>query len=87
MKENHIKDVIGFLREVKEHQDRAKKKSDMESNKFEAVNDAAGIEEDIIVPVSMKPLMNKVINFDLFLDLLTEKLDEQRTALAQKQFE
>jgi len=31
--------------------------------------------------------MNKVINFDLFLDLLTEKLDEQRTALTQKQFE
>jgi len=30
--------------------------------------------------------MNKEVNFDLFLEMLTEKVDQQRVALQLKQF-
>lgn len=36
--------------------------------------------------MALRPFMNKEVNFDLFLEMLTEKVDQQRVALQLKQF-
>jgi hypothetical protein len=42
------------------------------------------VEEEIVVPVQIKPFLNKEINFNLFIEMLTEKVDQQRVAISLK---
>ena len=30
---------------------------------------------EIVIPVALKPFLNKEVNFELFLEILTEKVD------------
>ena len=45
------------------------------------------LEDEIEIPFELKPFLNKEINFTLFVELLTEKVDEQRVAMNMKQFQ
>lgn len=70
---------------MKELQDKIKRKEDEAKNYFEVVEDV-GPQEEIIIPLALRPFMTKEVNFDLFLEMLTEKVDQQRVALQLKQF-
>ena len=45
------------------------------------------IEAEIVVPHNMKPYINKEINFKMFIDLLMDKVDQQRVFLKLKDFQ
>jgi len=51
-RENYIEEIKGFLREVKEHQDRELRKVAMEEDKFKAADegDNSRVDEDVVVP-------------------------------------
>ena len=42
--------------------------------------------EEIIVPVKIKPYINKEITFNFFIEMLTERLDPQRILITKEQF-
>jgi hypothetical protein len=84
-KTDHATELKLFLKEVKELQDKIKRKEDEAKNYFEVVEDE-GPQEEIIIPLALRSFMNKEVNFDLFLEMLTEKVDQQRVALQLKQF-
>jgi hypothetical protein len=77
-------EVKEFLSEVKAHQDRIRHTE--EQNDDENEDDPHVPEEEQIIPVAVKPYLDKELNFDLFLELLTEKVDEQRVTLDLKAF-
>jgi len=77
-------EVKEFLSEVKEHQDRIRHKEEQNDDANED-NPHISTEEHVI-PVAVKPYLDKELNFDLFLELLTEKVDEQRVTLDLKAF-
>ena len=90
-KENHVAEVKNFLREVKEYQDRIKKKkalrSSLEDTPYtDQVYDLDPLDKEIVIPASMKTLIDKEINFDLFVEMLTDKVDKQRVRLDLKMF-
>ena len=37
--------------------------------------------EEILIPKAMQPYINKEINFDVFLEILTERVDKLRVAI------
>jgi CII-binding regulator of phage lambda lysogenization HflD len=43
--------------------------------------------EDFVIPPELQPFLNKEVNFELFVDMLAEKLDQQRVTLNLKQFQ
>ena len=84
---DHAAEVRSFLREIKGHQDRIKRSQEQGADQF-----AAGQEDDepiaeVMIPNNVKPFLNKDINFDLFLEMLTEKVDAQRVSLTLKPFQ
>lgn len=42
--------------------------------------------EEIIIPVSMKPYIDKELNFQIFIDILTERVDLLRVSLNLQEF-
>ena len=43
-------------------------------------------EDEVVIPMAVKPYLNKELNFDLYLQLLTEKVDPQRVRIDLKTF-
>jgi predicted patatin/cPLA2 family phospholipase len=77
-KTDHATELKLFLKEVKELQDKIKRKEDNRNeakNYFEVLEDV-GPQEEIIIPLGLRPFMSKEVNFDLFLEMLTEKVDQ-----------
>ena len=72
-------EVKEFLSEVKTHQDRIRHKE--EQNLDENEDEPHIPEEEHVIPVAMKPYLDKELNFNLFLKLLTDKVDVQRVNL------
>ena len=64
-----------FLKEIKELQDKLKKKEEQNKHFDKVVEEEDQLEDRIDVPFEVKPFLNKEINFDLFVELLTEKVD------------
>ena len=75
-----------FLKEIKELQDKLKKKAEQNKNFEKVIEEKDQLEDEIEIPFELKPFLNKEINFTLFVELLTEKVDEQRVAMQIKQF-
>ena len=73
-KTDHATELKLFLKEVKELQDKIKRREDEAKNYSEGVD--VGPQEEIIIPLELRPFMNKEVNFDLFLEMLTEKVDQ-----------
>lgn len=88
---DNIKEIGKFLSEVKRHQERLKRQQILSSNNFEAIaalkkqmNEEDDSDVDEVIPLAMRPFLNKEINFDLFLQMLTERVDQQRTYIYPK---
>lgn len=76
-KVDYSAEVKKFLKEVKEHQDRITRKQQLENNSAQfGVEDEEDHIVDTVIPVAVKPFLNKEINFDLFLEMLTDKVDK-----------
>lgn len=74
------------MKEIKELQDKLKKKAEQNKNFEKVIEEKDQLEDEIEIPFELKPFLNKEINFTLFVELLTEKVDEQRVAMQIKQF-
>ena len=85
-KEDHVAEVKNFLREVKDYQDRLRHRAAQRNEETACADHDDEPEEEIVVPPKMRPFIDKEINFDLFLEMLTERVDEQRVRLTPKQF-
>ena len=72
--------VKQFLREVKTHQDRQRLELQLAANPLDMelakrLEDMESENKEYVVPVAMRPFMNKEINFSLYVDLLSDKVD------------
>ena len=87
-KSDYSREIKKFLNQIKDLQERIKKKEEQNKNYLGVVSedDDDEVEEEIVVPVQIKPFLNKEINFNLFIEMLTEKVDQQRVAISLKQF-
>ena len=89
-KVNHTEEVKEFLREVVSHQQRLQSASEAPTNPLEAQSappkDKGEAPAEVVIPVAMKPFIEKEINFQVFLDLLTEKVDMQRVSIPFRNF-
>ena len=48
------------------------------------VEDGQDYKDEVVVPVAMWTFINKEVNFELFLEILTEKIEKQRVSLQLK---
>jgi hypothetical protein len=64
------------LAEVKEHQDRIRRREEYLMAREEVADgEPPEQEEEATVPEAVIPYLNKELNFELFLKLLTDKVD------------
>lgn len=76
------------------HQERIKKEKEEALKELENLTGASKEvtkensmpKEEITIPNEVKPFLEKEINFELFQQLLTEKVDMERVTLTQKEF-
>ena len=73
------------------HQKRLEKKRNASLNPLavqdnDSEEEHTGTQEEVVIPVAMRPFLNKEINFQVFLDLLSEKVDPQRVSISLKEF-
>lgn len=78
-RKNVNEDVKQFLREVQWHQEKQRVElllaaDPLDLDLAKKLEDMEGPEKKVI-PLAMKPFMNKQINFSLFVDLLSDKVD------------
>lgn len=87
-KTDNTEEVKEFLREVVSHQIRIKKQQDSVLNPLEKQDPENSLysQEEVIIPAAMKPFLSREINFQVFLDILSDKVDAQRILLNFKQF-
>lgn len=75
-KTDNTEEVKEFLREVVSHQMRIKKQEDSILNPLEKQDpESLYTQEEVIIPAAMKPFLSREINFQVFLDILSDKVD------------